>query len=74
MEGDSPLEKKPPRRLPDMRICRAKPRTPELVDCLVDNPGLCPHVLSFGDSYFCKHPKRDEIIARTVAAKQRKSG
>ena len=37
-------------------------------DCLVDGSSDCRYALSFGFHYFCQHPEREEIIARTKAS------
>lgn len=56
-------------KLPDMESCRAKKVTDdyELVDCLIEHP-LCKFALAFGYGYFCRHPRRREIVERTKAA------
>jgi hypothetical protein len=38
----------------------------ELVSCLTANSFLCKHSLSFGNVFFCCHPQRQEIAARTA--------
>ena len=59
---------KPARTLPDVAICRAgHAGFGDYADCLVDAPSDCPYALSFGFHYFCRHPEREEIIARTKA-------
>ena len=46
--------------------CRAKKGPPDLVDCLSPNRAyLCGTSLAFGHGYFCKHPRRKEIIELT---------
>jgi hypothetical protein len=47
--------------------CLAKIRgAGDLVDCLTpEQAKLCNYSLSFGSVYFCKHPRRDEIIKNT---------
>lgn len=56
-------------KLPDMEHCRARNRDYdyELVDCLIEHP-LCEFALAFGYGYFCRHPRRKEIVERTKAA------
>jgi hypothetical protein len=56
------------RMLPDVENCRAKRVTYdyELVDCLIEHP-LCEFALAFGYGYFCRHPRRKEIVERTAA-------
>jgi hypothetical protein len=54
------------RKLADAAICRARHAGfGNYVDCLVDLPTECKYALSFGYGYFCKHPERDQIVART---------
>lgn len=51
--------------LPDPSVCRGKPAGfGGYVDCLVPTPSRCPHVLRFGEGYFCLHPNREEIAAK----------
>jgi hypothetical protein len=38
----------------------------ELVSCLTANSFLCKHSLNFGNAFFCCHPQRQEIAARTA--------
>ena len=46
--------------------CRVKVvNAPDLVDCLTEAPFHCEYRLSFGSSYYCHHPQRLEIAART---------
>jgi len=53
--------------------CRAKAVSgSDLVDCLSEQMFRCEYRLSFGRSYFCNHPLRMEIIARTEAEKRPK--
>jgi len=62
-EGSEP---NPQRKLPDVAICRAQPAGfGDYVKCLVHFPVECEYALSFGYGYFCKHPERDQIVART---------
>ena len=64
-EGSEP---KPQRKLPDVAICRAQPAGfGDYVKCLVHFPVECEYALSFGYEYFCLHPQRADIIARTKA-------
>ena len=60
-----PAKPPPPRQLPDPAVCRAKHSFENLYDCLVYLPYGCPHVLSFGFSFYCQHPDRAAIAART---------
>jgi hypothetical protein len=55
-------------RLPDPEICRADPLELEgFAGCLVQHPWTCAHFVSFGGGHYCRHPERDQIIARTKA-------
>ncbi len=54
------------RMLPDPTVCRAKPAGfGDYTDCLVAHPIQCPHSLSFGDAFLCRHPERKEIVLRS---------
>jgi len=56
----------PERKLPDPAICRAKRAGfGDYADCLVHLPVECGYALRFGEGYFCQHPQRADIIART---------
>ena len=72
-EDGSRSERKPPRKLPDPAICRAKhSRFGDYVDCLVQAPySECLYARKFGDGYLCLSRERKEIVARTEA-EQRK--
>ncbi|GEM_PF-2135739 len=70
-----PLQKTPVQHLPDPAICRAKAGVPNYPECLVDDPAHCDYSLGFGGIYFCRHPQRQEIVAKTVAGtKPRQQG
>lgn len=57
------------RRLPDAAVCRARAYGDNcLVNCLVSEPDACEHALQFGNAYFCCHPERVKIVARTFDA------
>jgi hypothetical protein len=50
--------------------CRAA-RIEEVTDfaqCLVKARTSCPQRLAFNDFFYCVHPQREAIIARTLAA------
>jgi len=70
----APIHTGPARRvrpLPDPAICRAEAAGFEdYVDCRVEQPIGCPHAHPFGFGHFCQHPKRNEIVLRTVALKR----
>ena len=54
--------------LPDPAICRAEALgITEYAACLVEGVARCPYALSFGWSFLCRHPHRQEIIMRTAA-------
>jgi len=66
MEDDRDEQQTPPRTLPDAAICRVENIVPcKLFGCLVTAPSSCPHALPFGKGYFCLHPEREQIAART---------
>ena len=57
---------KPTRKLPDPAVCRARNLgNDDLFDCLISAPYECQYALHYGDSFFCRHPERKEIAART---------
>ena len=61
---------RPARREPDISFCRARHSDlADHVDCLADEPDRCAHSLCFGSCGFCLHPRRNEIAARTEAAR-----
>jgi len=46
--------------------CRARKDGGDLIDCLFpEQAHLCGYSLSFGYGYFCKNPRRDEIMENT---------
>jgi len=51
----------------EIEKCRAKIHSGiDLVDCLApEQAHLCGNSLSFGNGYFCKHPRRKEFIEIT---------
>ena len=38
----------------------------ESAECLVPPPHNCEYILSDGDRFFCHHPRRQEIVIRTL--------
>jgi|GEM_PF-3941392 hypothetical protein len=38
----------------------------DCVDCLSDRAPICEYAFSFGCGYYCRHPKRREIVLRTL--------
>jgi hypothetical protein len=79
MAKHGPFHKRPaaippaPQRAPQIpRGCRAA-RIGDITafaECLAKRPASCPHRFPFGSSYFCEHPQRDAIIARTQVAQR----
>jgi len=53
----------------DIAVCRAMrfDHDDEMVYCLLENVRNCDFALRFGSGFFCHHPKRGEIVARTKA-------
>jgi hypothetical protein len=48
--------------------CRARSlwSVNEFAECLVPPPQNCGYALSHGDHYYCYHPRRQEIVTRTI--------
>lgn len=56
---------------PNPAKCRAKNiHNPSAAECLVEPAPSCQFGFWFGGNYFCAHPDRKRIIARTRAAKR----
>ena len=54
-----------------MLECRARRiGVADLVECLAKQPTHCKFSLSFGHSFFCRHPHRLEIASRTAAERK----
>ena len=52
---------------PDPEKCRARNSGfGDCVDCLSDRAPICEYAFSFGCGYYCRHPKRREIVLRTL--------
>ena len=66
--GPDPAKPQPLGHLPDVAVCRARHNFATMYECLVYLPYGCPHVLTFGYSFFCQHPDRAAIAARTKPA------
>lgn len=50
----------------DTNCCRGRDMgIDDLVECLVKGP-VCAHAISFGRGFFCEHPRRKEIAAKTT--------
>jgi hypothetical protein len=46
--------------------CRAQHRVGDLIDCLSSAQAkFCRYSLPFGFTFFCRHPRRNEIIGHT---------
>ena len=61
------LESNAPPGFPDINCCQAlKIGFGEWVDCLMPDPQDCPHAVAFGLSFYCTHPNRAEIVARSL--------
>jgi len=57
--------------MPDPAICRVRESGfGGYADCLVKQPILCPHALSFGYGNLCRNPQRDAFALRTTAQYQ----
>jgi hypothetical protein len=56
-------------RLPNLAFCRALRfgQSDDMVYCMNENADTCGYALRFGSGFFCHHPKRGEIVARTKA-------
>ncbi len=67
--GNEPVGE-PTWRVPDIANCRAVRfgLNDDIVYCLRDNARSCGYALAFGRSFLCLHPKRGEIVARTLAS------
>ena len=61
-----------PAATPVMEECRGRRvGTGDLVECKTrGRAGRCNFALSYGYSYFCRHPRRLEIAARAVAGQE----
>ena len=67
------MKSRPP--LPDPAICRAKIIIqPDLIECLVARPMLCPCAMHYGNDYFCNNPEKLEIAKITEAENKRNQG
>ena len=53
--------------LPLPASCRARAvgDITDFSECLTEQPASCAHGIPFGESRFCQHPQRQEIVART---------
>ncbi len=54
------------RPLPDMENCRvADIGISGFAECQMSGPNLCQYALPFGYCFLCKHPRLDEILAKS---------
>jgi len=42
----------------------------EAAECLVPTPQNCEYVLASGERFYCHHPRREEIVVRTLKLSQ----
>ena len=77
MSEDEPFGQEPAQAQPAPQATPAFPdrcratrigEVTEFAQCLVQPWPLCEHGFSFGSTYYCEHPQREAIIARTLAA------
>jgi hypothetical protein len=69
IQDNTPSEFKPALGAPDFDNCRARSLGfSDIVFCLKEDPRNCIYSLRFDTSFFCIHPQRLEIVARTKAA------
>ena len=55
----------PPAAFPDPATCRVKPAGfGDYMDCLSQWGWRCPFSLQFGNGCLCRHPLKNEILAR----------
>jgi hypothetical protein len=58
----------PPAAFPDPATCRVKPAGfGSYMDCMNGWGWRCPFSLQFGDSYLCRHPLKEKLLAATEA-------
>jgi len=50
--------------LSGVAVCRVEQWVGAWYDCLVVGQEACPHALSYGDAYFCRHPDRAAMAVR----------
>ena len=62
-----PASQAGPEILNDCRAARIEDVT-AFANCLVEAAESCPHGFVSGTFYYCVHPQRETIIARTLAA------
>jgi len=68
----SPQLPKPPEVFPDLETCRVVDAGfAGYLDCLNIWADYCPHTISFGTGYFCRHPSAPEILARSEVKKDK---
>ncbi len=71
--GDTQSQLGPIWQAPDIAFCRAIRLGGEddLVYCLMEDAYRCAYAVRFGSGFFCRHPNRVEITARTKANRGR---
>ena len=64
--------REPKSDLPFPETCRARSlwSINESAECLVPPPQHCEYVLSYGSHFYCHHPRREEIVIRTLKMNQ----
>lgn len=62
------------RPLPDPAVCRVKRLSLELVECRTARPTGCPHVVAFGNGFFCWHPQRLDMASHPRIADEPPKG
>jgi len=74
-EGHGPSSGEPKHQPGFAKTCRAKAmgNIAEFAVCLVPPPQNCGHVFSYGHGYYCHHPQRQEIVARTLQTGENRS-
>ena len=66
-DGD-PAATGPARGMAD--CCGQRIGAVDLVECQAKQPSLCKFAFNFGYSFFCRHPRKLEIAARTTAGRK----
>lgn len=55
-----------PRPLPNIEnCCVADIGLAGFAECQMSGPNLCPYALPFGYCFLCKHPRLDDILAKS---------
>ena len=61
----------PRRVLPDPKVCKARGWIGSYAMCLVEGPFECGYVISFNTGFFCTHPNREQIVAKTKSGDEK---